>query len=66
MTGRSIALVVAAAVAEIGGACLMRQAIKEGRGLLVALAGAVALTGNGAVAALPPEWRAAGERLQAA
>lgn len=54
MTGRSIALFVAAAVAEIGGAYLMWQAIKEGRGLLFALAGAAALAGYGAVAALQP------------
>ena len=54
MTARSIALFVAAAVAEIGGAYLMWQAIKEGRGLLFAVAGAVALTGYGAVAALQP------------
>jgi small multidrug resistance family-3 protein len=55
VTARSIALFVAAAVAEIGGAYLMWQAIKEGRGLLFALAGAVALVGYGAVAALQPE-----------
>lgn len=55
MTGRSIALFVVAAIAEIGGAYLMWQAIKEGRGLLFALAGAVALTGYGAVAALQPD-----------
>lgn len=55
MTGRSIALFVAAAIAEIGGAYLMWQAIKEGRGLLFALAGAVALAGYGAVAALQPD-----------
>ncbi|CAA9477683.1 MAG: Protein of unknown function UPF0060 [uncultured Solirubrobacteraceae bacterium] len=55
MTGRSIGLFVAAAVAEIGGAYLMWQAIKEGRGLLFALAGAVALAGYGAVAALQPD-----------
>ncbi|HEV3000024.1 MAG TPA: YnfA family protein [Solirubrobacteraceae bacterium] len=55
MTGRSIALFVAAAVAEIGGAYLMWQAIREGRGLLFAVAGAVALTGYGAVAALQPD-----------
>ena len=52
MTARSIALFGLAAVAEIGGAYLMWQAIKEGRGLLFALAGAAALTGYGAVAAL--------------
>jgi small multidrug resistance family-3 protein len=55
VTGRSIALFVAAAVAEIGGAYLMWQAIREGRGLLFAVAGAVALTGYGAVAALQPD-----------
>ena len=55
MTGRSIALFVLAATAEIGGAYLMWQAIKEGRGLLFALAGAVALAGYGAVAALQPD-----------
>ena len=55
MTGRSIALFVVAAVAEIGGAYLMWQAIKEGRGVLFALAGAVALVGYGAVAALQPD-----------
>jgi small multidrug resistance family-3 protein len=55
VTARSIALFVAAAVAEIGGAYLMWQAIKDGRGLLFALAGAAALTGYGAVAALQPD-----------
>ncbi len=55
MTGRSIALFVVAAIAEIGGAYLMWQAIKEGRGLLFGLAGAVALAGYGAVAALQPD-----------
>ncbi len=55
MTGRSIALFAAAAVAEIGGAYLMWQAIKEGRGPLFALAGALALAGYGAVAALQPD-----------
>ncbi len=55
MTGRSIALFAAAAVAEIGGAYLMWQAIKEQRGLLWAAAGAVALTGYGAIAALQPD-----------
>ena len=54
MTARSIALFIAAAIAEIGGAYLMWQAIKEGRGVLFALAGAVALVGYGAIAALSP------------
>jgi small multidrug resistance family-3 protein len=55
VTGRSIALFIAAAVAEIGGAYLMWQAIKDDRGLLYALAGAIALAGYGAVAALQPD-----------
>jgi small multidrug resistance family-3 protein len=55
MTARSIALFAIAAVAEIGGAYLMWQAIKEGRGLLFAFAGAAALAGYGAVAALQPD-----------
>jgi small multidrug resistance family-3 protein len=53
--GKSIVLFVVAAIAEIGGAYLMWQAIKEGRGVLFALAGAVALAGYGAVAALQPD-----------
>lgn len=52
---RSIVLFAVAAVCEIGGAYLMWQAIKEGRGPLFALAGAVALIGYGAVAALQPD-----------
>ena len=55
MTARSIALFIVAAVAEIGGAYLMWQAVKEGRGPLFALAGAIALAGYGAVAALQPD-----------
>lgn len=55
MTGKSIALFAAAAVLEIGGAYLMWQAIKEGRGILFVLAGAAALVGYGAVAALQPD-----------
>jgi small multidrug resistance family-3 protein len=55
MIARSVALFAVAAIAEIGGAYLMWQAIKEGRGVLFALAGAVALAGYGAIAALPPD-----------
>ena len=55
MIARSVVLFVVAAVAEIGGAYLMWQAIKEDRGVLFALAGAVALTGYGAIAALQPD-----------
>jgi small multidrug resistance family-3 protein len=54
VTGRSVALFAAAAVLEIGGAYLLWQAVKEGRGLLWALAGVAALGGYGAVAALQP------------
>lgn len=55
MTGRSVLLFFVAAVAEIGGAYLMWQAIKEGRGIQWAAAGAMALIGYGAVAALQPD-----------
>lgn len=55
MTVRSVALFAAAAVLEIGGAYLMWQAVKEGRGALFAVAGACALAGYGAVAALQPD-----------
>jgi small multidrug resistance family-3 protein len=55
VTGRSATLFVVAAIAEIGGAYLMWQAIKEHRGLGFAAAGAVALIGYGAVAALQPD-----------
>jgi small multidrug resistance family-3 protein len=55
VTAKSIALFIAAAICEIGGAYLMWQAVKEQRGLLFALAGAVALVGYGAVAALQPD-----------
>lgn len=55
MAAKSIVLFVVAAVAEIGGAYLMWQAIKEGRGLLFAVAGAAALAGYGAIAALQPD-----------
>ncbi len=55
MIGRSAVLFCLAAVAEIGGAYLMWQAIKEGRGIVWAAAGAVALAGYGAVAALQPD-----------
>jgi small multidrug resistance family-3 protein len=55
VTAKSIALFVVAAAAEIGGAYLMWQAIKEDRGIIFAAAGAAALTGYGAVAALQPD-----------
>jgi small multidrug resistance family-3 protein len=55
VTARSLALFIAAAIAEIGGAYLMWQAIKDDRGLPFALAGALALAGYGAIAALQPD-----------
>ena len=55
MTARSAVLFVLAAIAEIGGAYLMWQAIKEHRGLAFAAAGALALIGYGAIAALQPD-----------
>ena len=55
MTASSLALFIAAAIAEIGGAYLMWQAIKDDRGILYALAGALALAGYGAIAALQPD-----------
>jgi len=55
VTARSVGLFISAAIAEIGGAYLMWQAIKDDRGVLFALAGALALAGYGAIAALQPD-----------
>ncbi|CAN5330696.1 YnfA family protein [soil metagenome] len=52
---RSLALYVLAAIAEIGGAYLVWQAIRGGRGWLVGLAGCAALGLYGVVAAAQPE-----------
>ena len=54
MTGRSIALFIAAAIAEIGGAYLVWIGVKEHKGLLFIALGAIALTTYGLVAALQP------------
>jgi small multidrug resistance family-3 protein len=54
MTGRSIALFLAAAVCEIGGAYLVWIGIKEHRGVLFVVLGAAALTLYGVVAAFQP------------
>ena len=51
MTGRSLALFLAAALAEIGGAYLVWVAIRQDKGLLVGLLGAAALVLYGVVAA---------------
>jgi small multidrug resistance family-3 protein len=52
---RSITLFVAAAVAEIGGAWLVWQGVRENRGLLWIGAGVVALGIYGFVATLQPD-----------
>jgi small multidrug resistance family-3 protein len=55
VTGRSIALFVAAAICEIGGAYLVWIAIKDDRGLLLGVVGAIALVAYGVVATFQPE-----------
>ena len=55
LTVRSIALFLLAAVAEIGGAWLVWQGVREHRGALFAIAGIVALAGYGFVATLQPD-----------
>jgi small multidrug resistance family-3 protein len=52
---RSIALFLLAAVAEIGGAWLVWQGVREQRGLVWAGAGIVALGAYGFVATLQPD-----------
>lgn len=52
---RSIALFLVAAIAEIGGAWLVWQGVREHRGLLWVGAGVVALGGYGFVATLQPD-----------
>jgi small multidrug resistance family-3 protein len=54
MIARSIALFVAAAVAEIGGAYLVWIALRDGKGVLVGLLGALSLALYGVVAAFQP------------
>lgn len=52
---RSLALFVVAAIAEIGGAWLVWQAVREHRGVLFAVAGVVALGAYGFVATGQPD-----------
>lgn len=54
MTGRSILLFIAAAIAEIGGACLVWIGIKDHTGLVFVALGAMTLTAYGVVAAFQP------------
>lgn len=55
MTGKSILLFAAAALAEIGGAYLVWIALKDDKGLLLAAAGVVALGLYGVIAAQQPD-----------
>ncbi|OMC11746.1 hypothetical protein A5735_15070 [Mycolicibacter heraklionensis] len=55
MVMRSVALFVLAAIAEVGGAWLVWQGVREQRGLLWAGAGVIALGLYGFVATLQPE-----------
>ena len=54
MTGRSIALFAAAALAEIGGAYLVWIGLRDGKGALVVVLGVIALGLYGVVATLQP------------
>lgn len=55
MTGRSILLFVAAALAEIGGAYLVWIGLRDGRGLWLAALGVIALGLYGVIATLQPD-----------
>jgi small multidrug resistance family-3 protein len=55
VTGRSIALFVAAAIAEIGGAYLVWVGLREGRGALFVALGVLALGLYGVVATFQPD-----------
>ena len=54
-TARIVILFAVAAIAEIGGAWLVWQAVRENRGWWLALLGILALGAYGFVAALQPE-----------
>lgn len=55
MTGRSILLFVAAAIAEIGGAYLVWIGLRDGRGLGLVALGVVALGLYGVIASFQPD-----------
>jgi small multidrug resistance family-3 protein len=55
MAGKSIALFIAAAFAEIGGAYLVWIGLRDGKGALVVVLGILALGLYGVVATLQPE-----------
>jgi small multidrug resistance family-3 protein len=54
VTARSVALFIAAATAEIGGAYLVWVGIKDRKGIAFVALGAMALTAYGVVAAFQP------------
>lgn len=54
MTARSVALFIAAAIAEIGGAYLIWVGLREHRGALFVALGAMALAAYGVVATFQP------------
>lgn len=56
MVGKSIALFVLAAIAEIGGAYLVWQGIREGKGAWIAVLGGLALCAYGVVATFQPDY----------
>ena len=55
MVGKSIALFALAAVAEIGGAYLVWQGVREGKGGWLAVLGGLALVAYGLIATLQPD-----------
>ena len=55
MVAKSVALFVAAAIAEIGGAYLVWQGVREGKGGWLAVLGGLALVGYGLIATLQPD-----------
>ena len=57
MTGRSVALFAAAAIAEIGGAYLVWVGIMDHRSVAFVALGAMALTAYGVIAAFQPQPR---------
>jgi small multidrug resistance family-3 protein len=54
VTARSVALFIAAAIAEIGGAYLVWVGIKDHKGIAFVALGAMALTAYGVIAAFQP------------
>jgi small multidrug resistance family-3 protein len=55
MVARSVLLFIVAAVAEIGGAYLVWQGVREGKGAWLTVLGGLALVAYGLVATLQPD-----------